>query len=983
LRIYTTNKKCACGPAFVRTAEAVVQKKIYGEFTMSDVTVLKKSHGLILTLACLSVIAAGCNESKTEAPANGAFDSSRLPRVSGAKEIFASPAVTNFTSPDPVAQTADTLDKALATAGWQKYVAPNTAYANDSNMRNMSLKKGTQALTVFITVAPAQNNATNVQYSALPLKTDLPFTKDASNIEYSPERALLTLVTAEPIDKTLDFYRKEMSTRGWAIWSDKTNGKQAGDGPSGTVHERGAYAHYITDQNPSVTIVLTVLKAEDGKFKVEMKQWPIGILADLHTVYVNSDNHDVPLADVAKLPRLAGAKDDAGRSTKDKVVYAVPGTLADTTAALVKLLGTDGWKPYVAPMDERHSTLMTFKKGAQALSVSFTIQPGKNERTSEVTTVYYSPARLQFALAAPDDAADLVFDANRPYLNLTTAGAVDATRDFYNKQLTAAGWSPLQTTDTTAKWPNAQLNAAAVYYDRGNGRPIMLTTQRTGDRTNVEIKVAPFALAQDLQADTEVFGLPRPKLVKTSGGTDGRPREMHAHVIADVGTVLAFYRRELGARNWKEEAQGAVITPDEVVLNFSPPEGSAVLKLSRKYDLTVVSIVQQIPVAAPKAAVALPSGPAAKTESSGNDSIDAMMRQAQQMVRDATADATANTLAGSKPAQRTTQAAANEPAGALRPMASSDAPLPVPATAEDVEFADGKLEYNAPSSVKSVTDFYRSIMKQQGWNSQASVINNANMVELNFTKAGKAVSLTIMKMGDKTNVSADGTALEAAAKPTASSADKTAAADTASQPATEDDLIVEQSGGLPVPKRHTLAVGDKSPFRRALTANVPLDLKIVLEFYRRELGKLNWKEESKGAVVAADNAVVAFSSAEGPATLKLSRKDNETIVNLDTKDAAAAAKGGVLPKPGQAKVLVTNPNDVEASITINKQTYKVVAGGGTKAPDGPMIDLPPGKYKFSTKLPGKPASNDELEVGADQAWGVLIGPGGALTLQVY
>jgi hypothetical protein len=276
-------------------------------------------------------------------------------------------------------------------------------------------------------------------------------------------------------------------------------------------------------------------------------------------------------------------------------------------------------------------------------------------------------------------------------------------------------------------------------------------------------------------------------------------------------------------------------------------------------------------------------------------------------------------------------------------------------------------------------------MKQQGWGTQSSVINNANMVVLNFTKAGKPVSFTIMKMGPKTNVSADGGALKVAGAKAAKSdaADKTAAADTPSQPATEDDLVVEESGGLPVPKRHTLAVGDKSPFRRALTANVPLDLKIVLEFYRRELTKLNWKEESKGAIIAADNALVMFSSADGPATLKLSRKDNETIVNLDTKDAAAAAKGGVLPKPGQAKLLVTNPNDMEAAITINKQTYKVAAGGGTKGPDGAMIDLPPGKYKFSTKLPGKAASNDELEVGADQTWGVLIGPGGALTLQVY
>jgi hypothetical protein len=932
-----------------------------------------KSRGLLLTLACVAALA-GCNESSAPAADNGVFDASRLPRVAGAKEVFASPATTIFTSPDPVAQTADAVEKALAAGGWQRYIAPNTAYSDDPKSRIMSLKKGAQALNVFIAVAPAQNNATSVQFSALPLKTDLPFTKDASKIEYSPERVLLTLNTAEPMDKTLDFYRKEMSERGWAMWSEKIGGKQPDGGPSGVVHERGAYAYYVTDKDPAVAVVLSVSKPEDGKSKVELKQWPIAILNDLHQVYVNSDNNGVLLADVAKLPRLEGARDDANRSAKDKVVYSAPGTLAGTTTALVKLLGADGWKPYDAPLEERHSTLMWFKKGGQALSVSFTIQPGKNERTSEITTVSYSPTRLQFALAVPDDANDLVFDASRPYLNLNSAAAIDATRDFYNKQLTATGWSPLSAADATAKWPNAKLDANATYYDRGNKRPIMLTTQRSGDKTNVEIRVAPFALAQDLQADSDVFGLPRPKLIKTSGGTDGRPRTMHAHVIADVGTVLAFYRRELAARNWKEETQGAVITPDEVVLNYSPPEGSAVLKISRKYDLAVATIVQEIPKTAPKAE------PVISTAPSGNDSIDAMMRQAQQMVRDATADAM-------KPPQKLAQAT-NEPAEALRPLTGNTAPVPVPENAEDVEFDgdEGKLEFSSSSSLKSVADFYRSTMKQQGWGTQSSVINNANMVVLNFTKDRKPVSFTLMKMGPKTNVTADGAALKVAGggKPAKlETMDKTAAADTAPQPATEDDLIVEESGGLPIPKRHTLAVGDKSPFRRTVTANVPLDLKIVLEFYRRELAKLNWKEEAKGAVIAADNVVLAFSSAEGPATLKLSRKDNETIVDLATKDAAAAAKGGVLPKPGQAKLLVSNPNDVEAAITINKQTYKVAAGGGTKGPDGAMVDLPPGKHKFSTKLPGKPASNDELEVGADQTWGLLIGPKGALTLQVY
>ena len=88
------------------------------------------SRGFAFAMVCLAALAAGCSKSDKETD-NGVFDTSRLPRVSGAKEVFASPASTIFTSPDPVAQTADTVDKALAAVGWQKYVAPHTAYSQD------------------------------------------------------------------------------------------------------------------------------------------------------------------------------------------------------------------------------------------------------------------------------------------------------------------------------------------------------------------------------------------------------------------------------------------------------------------------------------------------------------------------------------------------------------------------------------------------------------------------------------------------------------------------------------------------------------------------------------------------------------------------------------------------------------------------------------------------------------------------------------
>lgn len=164
---------------------------------------------------------------------------------------------------------------------------------------------------------------------------------------------------------------------------------------------------------------------------------------------------------------------------------------------------------------------------------------------------------------------------------------------------------------------------------------------------------------------------------------------------------------------------------------------------------------------------------------------------------------------------------------------------------------------------------------------------------------------------------------------------------------------------------------------------MPLDLTAVLGFYRRELGKLNWKEESKGAVAASDNAVIAFTSPEGPALLKLGRKNGETTVKLTVKNPDAANKAGIMPKPNQAKVLFGNINGADAAITFNNRTIKVAAGAGTKGPDGPTLDIAAGKYKYSIKLPGKPVQNDEVEVGAGETWGLVIGPGGVLALQVY
>jgi hypothetical protein len=937
------------------------------------------SRSLIVALACLAMLACGCSDAKTDTTKNannGVFDTSQLPRMPGAKEIFASATSTIFVSPKPIGPTADSIETALAAAGWQKYVAPHTAYRQDSTMRTMNLKKGSHALNVFITVAPAQNNAISVQYSMLPLKIDLPFTKDASKIEYSPERPSLKLITAAPVEQTLDFYRKEMAERGWSLWSEKANGKQAPGGPSGTIRKGGGSARYISEKFPSVTLALTLQKADAGKFEVEIKAWSARVLEAAHRAYLNRDN-SAPLVEVARLPRLPGAR-EASDSTTTKTVYSVPGNLPATFAAIKTLLTADGWKPYVVPLDRPHTTWLTFKKGQQGLSVHFTISVGTNAETTKQTTVSYSAQRLQFAPPVPDDAAEIVFDERRPYLSLNTAGTVDSTRDFYNERLLAADWSPLSEADAMVRWPNAETDfkfAAGnrTFFRRGRERVIMLSLQKRDDgRTTVEIRVPPFAGPQSLEAGSGYYGLPSPKLIKRAGGTGGkREHSMYAHVPAEVSTVLAFYRRELAAIKWREEKQDAGKSPDEIVIRYSSPEGPAVLTVGHRYDLTTVSLVQKI------------TNPPVEATARGGDSVDKMLngsiddilKQKQRMMREATKDIDAQIM--SMPGMPKPPAAEDRQ-GAPGRKTVNGLPVPIPDSAANVKYDGGKgsLDYTASSSVRATADFYRSEMKRLGWREGRSVINRSNMVVLNLSKADKAISFTMMRMGNKTKVSANGSGLKGSAA---------AAAKPAHAPivATADDLVVETKYDFPVPKRHSSVGLGKTQFRREFNAEVQIGLEDVLEFYRRELGKMDWKEDAKAASVTADKAVVGFTTAKGPAVLTLGRKESATAVEIVVKDTNAAKKAGVLPKPGRSKILLGNVLDFPATITIGNQTKKLGAGSGAKKPDGPSLELRPGKYRYSIKSRGKPAQRDEIEVGADQIWGLLIAPGGGLALQIY
>ena len=91
-----------------------------------------------------------------------------------------------------------------------------------------------------------------------------------------------------------------------------------------------------------------------------------------------------------------------------------------------------------------------------------------------------------------------------------------------------------------------------------------------------------------------------------------------------------------------------------------------------------------------------------------------------------------------------------------------------------------------------------------------------------------------------------------------------------------------------MPKRRTMSE-TSSPFFKQLNASVPLDLAIVLDFYRRELGKLGWKEDASRAKVAAAPQASPSRRRPGRRRSTSDARTTETSVKLSTKNPGRRA----------------------------------------------------------------------------------------------
>lgn len=198
-------------------------------------------------------------------------------------------------------------------------------------------------------------------------------------------------------------------------------------------------------------------------------------------------------------------------------------------------------------------------------------------------------------------------------------------------------------------------------------------------------------------------------------------------------------------------------------------------------------------------------------------------------------------------------------------------------------------------------------------------------------------------------------------------------------------LVADSYEGIPVPddRQNISSVGSK--FRKEINATVNAQLDAVVRFYRHELATGGWKENAQAAKVEPRSANLAFTGPAGSLAVHLKAEGDKTLVTLISRDAQAAKAAGVLPAPGKVRLVIGNDSDTATTITINKQDYNVAAGVGVKDPKtGLNWELPPGKYTVAVKLVGGDTQSEDLTIGADETWGVIVVPTrGFLAMQLY
>lgn len=376
------------------------------------------------------------------------FDASRLPRLPAAKVVFSGAPVTNYTVPGKVGDAADAVNKLMLAEHWQPYLSPFSSNPKLPNFMVTRFKKGTIAMEVDVSIAPAMSNATYVAYTGLINENDLPFPADATDIQFDSARPYLSCTTVAGIDDALKFFTTELASRGWAARPENAKPDRKSD--------KGAYATFTASENRG--LFLTLKRGDDSNLKVEIR----GIAAD--QIGAKPDE----IATVAPLPlspeQRAEAEAAKNRARMEEAKRDEARAEADAIVAKAQQIARD--------------SIAQANKDAQSIKDSVVASAPKSATGAATDAPPQAAANAALPIPMPDGAVDVDYNAADGKLEFNSGSSVKALATFYRSSLKALGWK---------EDPNPINKPKMVALDFNKGdKDLSFTIMQLGKSVNVD-----------------------------------------------------------------------------------------------------------------------------------------------------------------------------------------------------------------------------------------------------------------------------------------------------------------------------------------------------------------------------------------------------------------------------------------------------------------------------------------------------------------
>ncbi len=573
---------------------------------------------------------------------NGNVDLRSLPQTTDAEPLYQFPHTVGYVSSSDVDEVVDFTRQELAAQGWQEYTMPNTATANNPDSQNLMFIQNGLELSAFIGVAPAQGNKTSVQYTTLLLPLDMPIYDEALNLEYDKHTPYLSYKTATDLETLTDFYLAEMSSLGWTelpeiatVSLEQVNLFFVGQKFYTNDAEELTVRLELTVVDGQTKVTLYQVEA-DEIYAAEDSQTEGDTLADNSTsTGTDTDTSDMP---AFLVPDEVNNLDYyPGESLTYDIIIDMETLLDFYRQALTKT----GWEESYAFIDESYSDL-EFVMGDEYVYIQLnkysddelfalidfsgapSISGGAAQSSGDEQTVADSSSADMPTLPTPDDAENVVYDADFGEISYTSPSAIETLVAFYRETLSAEGWQEdefFSLVDETTAFVEFTQNEDTLFFtmfnDSSNGQTevsidvstaqALLGSDDSTSDTASTTDSGPLTADQDYEGD---FPLPA-NYTGYSAGSSDFSQELETGSPSDLPTVLAFYLTELEALGWQPVSDTAA-TADTVAktVTFEGPDGELTLDLQVSDGETQIVIRAKNRAAAEAMGVLPPAGQA-------------------------------------------------------------------------------------------------------------------------------------------------------------------------------------------------------------------------------------------------------------------------------------------------------------------------------------------------------------------------------------